>query len=102
MFLTWNYLIPLAVFLAITLGVWVILSLVADRPVTAEDRLRRVLNPNTPELGSAALSRQDVLQAKVATAAKRLGKSLRPSNEAEMGKMRLMLLNAGFRGENAV
>jgi len=38
----------------------------------------------------------------VTQAAKTLGKSLRPSNEAELGKLRLMLLNAGFRHEQAV
>jgi tight adherence protein C len=104
MFLTWNNLIPLAVFLSITLGVWVILTAFANRPVTAEDRLRRVLNPNAPGLDSSAalVRQQDVLQAKITTAANRLGKSLRPSDEAAMGKMRVMLLNAGFRGENAV
>src|SRR4029079_4097989 len=31
-----------------------------------------------------------------------LGQSLRPTNEADLGKVRLQLLNAGFRGEQAV
>ena len=35
-------------------------------------------------------------------AANKLGQSLRPSDEAELGKVRLKLLNAGFRNENAV
>jgi tight adherence protein C len=103
MFLSWDNLIPLAAFLAITLGVWAILSLLADQPTTAEGRLRRMLNPNATGFDSSALARrQDALQAKVSAAATRLGKSLRPSNEAEIGKVRVMLLNAGFRGENAV
>ena len=41
-------------------------------------------------------------QAKVAAAASKLGKSLRPSDEQELGKIRLKLLNAGFRQEQAV
>src|SRR5512142_1108774 len=65
MFLSWDNLIPLAAFLAITLGVWAVLSLLADRPTTAEGRLRRLLNPNAPGFDSSALARrQDALQAK--------------------------------------
>ena len=36
------------------------------------------------------------------TAANKLGQSLRPSDEQELGKVRLKLLNAGFRNEQAV
>jgi tight adherence protein C len=103
MFLTAETLVPLAAFFAMTLGVWAVISIVADRPVNAEERLKRVLNPNVRRPDSAALGRQeDRFQAKVAKAATRLGKSLKPSNEEELGKIRLELLNAGFRGENAV
>ena len=35
-------------------------------------------------------------------AASKLGQSLRPSDEQELGKIRLKLLNAGFRQEQAV
>ena len=38
----------------------------------------------------------------MAAAASKLGKSLRPSNEQELGKIRIKLLNAGFRQEQAV
>src|SRR5271169_2422020 len=94
--------IPLAVFFAITLGVWAALTFVADRPINADERLRRVLNPNAARPDSSVLSRQqDMLQAKFAAAAKRLGKSLKPTDEAALGKLRLTLLNAGFRSEHA-
>ena len=95
--------IPLAVFLAITLGVWGVLSAVADRPANAEQRLRRVLEPTAPRSDPSVLAqRQEKFQARVAVAATRLGKSIRPSDEAELGKIRLKLLNAGFRGEQSV
>src|SRR5271168_1581967 len=95
--------IPLAVFFAITLGVWAALTFFADRPINADERLKRVLNPNAARPDSSVLARQqDALQAKFAEAAKRLGKSLKPSDEATLGKLRLTLLNAGFRNENAV
>ncbi len=45
--------------------------------------------------------RQDQIQAKVAAAANKLGKSLRPSSEQELGKIRLKLVSAGFRHEQA-
>jgi tight adherence protein C len=103
MLLTWETAIPFAVFFSITLGVWVVMSVIADRPVSAEERLKRVLNPTARRPDAAAMARQqDKLQAKVAEAAGKLGKSLRPTNEAELGKVRLELLNAGFRGEQAV
>jgi tight adherence protein C len=95
--------VPLTVFVTITLGVWGVLTAVADRPAKAEDRLRRVLDPSAPRPDATALARQqERFQARVAEAAGRLGKSLRPSDEAELGKLRLRLLNAGFRGEQAV
>ncbi len=96
-------LIPLGAFLAITLGVWSVLSIIADRPVNAEERLRKLMNPNARRPDASSLSRQqDMLQARFAAAAKRLGSSLKPTDEAELGKLRMTLLNAGFRSENAV
>jgi tight adherence protein C len=103
MFLTMDTLVPLGVFLAITMGVWAVMSIIADRPVNAEERLKRVLNPTARRADAAAVARQqDRFQAKVAQAANKLGKSLKPHNEEDVGKIRLELLNAGFRGENAV
>ena len=95
--------IPLAVFFAITLGVWAFLSLVADRPINPEERLKRVLNPTAARPDASSMTRQqDRIQAKFSEAAKRLGKSLKPTDAVALGKLRLFLLNAGFRGENAV
>jgi tight adherence protein C len=102
MIFTLATIIPFAVFLAITLGVWAVMSMIADRPVSAEERLKRVLNPAARQDPAAAARQQDKFQAKVAEAAKKLGQSLRPVDEAALGKVRLELLNAGFRGENAV
>ena len=38
----------------------------------------------------------------MAAAANKLGQSLRPSDAQELGKIRIKLLNAGFRHEQAV
>lgn len=103
--MSWETIVPFAVFLTITLGVWGFLTTMADRrPSTAEERLRRVLDPLTPQNDRklAEQQQQAKFQARVSEAASKLGKSLRPTNEVELGKIRLTLLNAGFRSEQAV
>src|SRR5271154_4626296 len=96
-------LIPIAVFLAISLGAWSVLGMAAARPKTAEDRLRRLLEGRSPLAAEVNLAKkQEALQAKVAAAAGKLGQSLRPADAQQLGKIRLKLLNAGFRQEQAV
>src|SRR5262249_28672059 len=97
-------LIPIAVFLCMTLGSWLVLGLIANRSQSAEDRLKRLVDPAAARGAAEATlaNRQDLIQAKVAAAANRLGQSLRPTDEEEYGKIRLQLLNAGIRQENAV
>jgi tight adherence protein C len=96
-------LVPLAVFLAMTLGAWVILGFCAGRPKTAEERLSRLLDPRAAGSTQAELAkRQEAFQAKVTAAANKLGQSLRPSDTEELGKIRVRLLNAGYRQEQAV
>ncbi|HKM55133.1 MAG TPA: type II secretion system F family protein [Isosphaeraceae bacterium] len=105
MIFTLENLLPYIVFLSITLAVWVILTALGDRTGgKAEDRLRRIMNPS---LGRKATEeqlakRQEKFQTQVAKAANKLGQSLRPSDEQELGKLRLKLLNAGFRHENSI
>jgi tight adherence protein C len=95
-------LIPIAVFLAMTLGTWGILTAVAERPASADDRLKRLLDPaRSRDPIKAQATRQAQIQAKVTAAANKLGQSLKPSNEVELGKLRLTLIAAGFRGEHA-
>jgi tight adherence protein C len=95
--------IPVVVFLAMTLGAWSVLGLFAQRPRTAEDRLKRMLDPHAgPNVDASQNKRQEVFQAKVTAAANKLGKTLRPTDDKELGKIRIKLLNAGFRQEQAV
>jgi tight adherence protein C len=96
-------LVPVAVFLAMTLGAWGVLGFVAGRPKSAEERLSRLLDPRTARTGAGEhAKRQEAFQAKVTAAANKLGQTLRPSDTAELGKIRLKLLNAGYRQEQAV
>ena len=86
------------------MAVWAILSALGDRKAGTEDRLRRIVNPaiGRKEAEERVAGRQEKFQAQVTRAANKLGQSLRPSDEEELGKVRLKLLNAGFRNENAV
>ena len=52
------YAVPLAVFLTITLGAWGLLSAIADRPSSAEERLGRVMNPSAARLDVATVARR--------------------------------------------
>jgi tight adherence protein C len=97
-------LIPPAVFLVITLGTWAAMTAAAARPRSAEDRLRRLLEPptNRARVDSQRAKKQERFQERVTQAANKLGQNLRPTDEEEYGKIRLQLLNAGFRHEQAV
>jgi tight adherence protein C len=104
MTLTVETLLPFVVFLFMTLGSWVVLGAIAERPQKADDRLKRLVDPAAARGAAEATHarRQELIQAKVAAAAGKLGQSLRPSDEDELGKIRLRLLNAGFRQEQAI
>ncbi len=96
--------VPLAAFFAMALAVWGGLSVFAERKNRADDRLDRLIRASqTRRTGPSNLVRQqDRIQSLVAKAAPALSKPLQPKSEEEVGKLRLELLNAGYRGENAV
>lgn len=96
-------LVPIGSFLAITLIVWVGLTAFAEKRAAADDRLDRLMKGSARRQGPTPLLRkQDRLQLIVARAAPALSKPLQPKNEADLSKLRLELLNAGYRGESAV
>jgi tight adherence protein C len=101
--MSFESLVPFMTFLAIALGVWAALSVIAEKQARASNRLERLLKQTAQRQGpTQLLRRQDRLQNLVARAAPALSKPLQPKNEAEVGKLRLALLNAGFRHEQAV
>jgi tight adherence protein C len=98
-----DILVPLAVFLTIALGVWGLLSAFSDRQNQSADRVERIMRRNAgqrPE-PTALLRKQARIQALVARAAPALSKPLE-GKEEEIGRLRLELLNAGFRSDQAV
>ncbi len=96
-------LLPVGAFLAITLVVWGVLTAVADRPTGLDERLHRMLNPAAQRKAAATLLATDGrIQARMSSVAGKFGGALQPKKESDLGKVRLALLNAGFRGENAI
>jgi len=96
-------LVALGAFLAVGLGSWGLLSALAGRRSGPGDRLDRMINsPATAAKAAGAAQRQASIQAKMAAAAAKLSGPMTPKDEAAVGKLRLKLLNAGFRGERAV
>ncbi|WP_235905595.1 type II secretion system F family protein [Tautonia marina] len=101
--LTPETIIPIATFLAFMLGGWGVLSLVATRPTRAEDRLKRMLDRPQMEIERARAARErQRIQDRVAEAARKLSGPMQPKDEAELGKLRVSLLNAGIRHPQAV
>src|SRR5690348_5446920 len=102
--MSWETLVPLGAFLAMALGTWGLLTAIAERQSRAADRLDRLVRGGAERRagGSALLRRQDRIQALIQKAAPALSRPLRPKDEAEVGKLRLRLLNAGIRGDSAV
>jgi tight adherence protein C len=93
----------MATFGAIKHGGWAVLLILASRPTRAEDRLKRMLDRPQNEIERARQIREHKrIQDKVAEAAKRLSAPMQPKDEAELGKIRLSLLNAGIRSPQAV
>lgn len=97
-------LVPIATFLAIMLGGWAVLSAVAGGAGSADDRLDRLVEQT--RLGGArrlvAEADRRRLQDRIAEAATKLSGAVQPKDEAELGKARVKLLNAGFRHPQAV
>jgi tight adherence protein C len=79
------------------------MSALAERRARAADRLERLLKASASRReASSLLRRQDRIQSLVAKVGPALARPLQPKNAAELGKLRLQLLNAGFRHEQAV
>lgn len=101
--MSWEILIPIGAFVALALGACGALTAVAESRAAIGNRLDRLLQGSTHRTEPSSLLRQqDRIQALVARAAPLLSKPLQPANAEELSKLKLRLLNAGFRGEQAV
>lgn len=96
--------VPFAVFGAIAMGVWAVLSmLTAEKPRTAE-RLDEIRNPTLRKKRmeeEASLNKTGTVTRMLVKATPALAKPLQPTSELEANKLKLRLANAGFRSETA-
>lgn len=90
--------IPIVVFVAITFGVWALLSLFSKKESRASARLDVLRDPRKRALeGEKANSMGQALQ----KAAPALSKALGSKTELEQNKLKLRLANAGFHSPHA-
>ncbi len=100
--LDFEALLPLALFGTFAAIAWWVLELVATGKPRALERLDELKNPRKRRSEeAAALKKQDAMTRVLERATPALAKPLQPKNEAEMGKLKLKLANAGFRSEAA-
>ncbi len=101
---SWEKLLPFAVFGAFAAAAWWLLDMLATSKPRAEERLDEFKNPrarrrdedNSPTKKSAKMTQV------LAAASPAFAKPLQPKNEAEVGKLKSRLTQAGFRNESAV
>jgi tight adherence protein C len=97
--LDFGRLMPLAVFGLFAVVAWWLLGVIAGRRTRADERLEVFSNPtkHREEKGK----KQGAMSSVIERATPALAKPLQPKNEHEIGKLKLRLCIAGFRGEAA-
>lgn len=94
--------LPLAVFTAIGVISWVLLTFMFNaKDERAEQRLTELSDPRARKGSDRDSKKSEAFQRVLQRSAPALAKSLTPTNEREMGKLRQSLVEAGFRSETA-
>ncbi|MEX2092907.1 MAG: type II secretion system F family protein, partial [Pirellulales bacterium] len=91
----------LAIFGAVACGAWWLLELLAKGKPRAERRLDEFREPNARRTDSRATKKSQGMAKLLERATPTFSKPLQPKTEEEVGKLRLKLGYAGFRGETA-
>jgi tight adherence protein C len=92
--------IPVASFIAIGVLTWLVLSFFAADEDRAGRRLGELSDPRK-RLGRGGPTKSEAISKMLQKASPALAKPLTPKTEAEMGKLRQGLVEAGFRSESA-
>jgi len=96
-----DLLTKLAIFGAVACGAWWMLELLATGKPRAERRLEEFREPNSRRTDPRTAKRSDGMTRLLERATPKFSKPLQPKTEEEVGKLRLKLGYAGFRGETA-
>lgn len=103
--MSFDKLVPLAVFGLFGAAAWFILDFFASRRPRAIERLDEIKNPGLRKKRAedeAALKKTNTVTRVLATASPALAAPLQPKSELEASKLKMRLANAGFRHEAAV
>lgn len=94
------FILPIAVFAAIGAIAWLVLSyMFAPEDDRAEQRLTELSDPRARAAGN--VKKGEAIQRALSKSAPALAKSLTPTSEKELSKLRQSLVEAGFRSETA-
>ena len=83
-------------------GAWVLLEMIGGRKPRAEERLEEMRNPRRRDEQGGLTVKKSAAMTKVLSKASPMAAPLQPKSEAEVGKLRSRLTQAGFRQETAV
>ena len=96
--LTSTYAVPIASFGAIGAASWLLLDWLSPQTTRAEQRLKSICDPRST---TATESRAKAVSRVLERTAPAFAKPLQPTREADAGKLKSKLQQAGFHGSNA-
>lgn len=100
--ISFNKILPIAIFGAFAALAWWVLEFVASRRPRAEERLDELKNPSSRKrLEANANVKKSATVTKVLEKASPFARPLQPKTDVEAGKIKSRLSQAGFRGEGA-
>jgi tight adherence protein C len=94
-----TYIVPVAVFLGISLGVWAVFSMFGEKDNRATERLDELKDPTRRAQNAA--SKSTGMSGALKKAAPALSRVLQPKTELEENALKVRLANAGFSSPNA-
>jgi tight adherence protein C len=94
-----TYIVPIAVFFGITLGVWAVFSMFGEKDNRASERLDELKDPSRRSQNSGTKSTG--VGGALKKAAPALSRVLQPKTELEENALKVRLSNAGFNSPNA-
>lgn len=98
-----GWVVSASIFGAVTVASWVLLQWLGNRTSTVEDRLRELMRSGRhPDSPLVKKRRQALAQQVLEKTAEQFSKPLMPKSEWEASRIRLRLVQAGYRSENAV
>ncbi len=96
-----NILIPIVTFVGIGAVAWLLMDMMASRSARPESRLDILSDPRRAKEASRDEKKSDAIARVLKKASPTLAAPLTPKTEAELGRLRKDLVEAGFRAEYA-